>query len=46
MIFGAATISYFVSGLTAAHVQRSEKRIKAHLEERLRHHLGSQGEGP
>lgn len=45
VIFGAATISYFVSGLTAGHVDRSEKRIKAHLEERLRHHLGSREEG-
>lgn len=45
VFLGAATISYFVSGLTAAHVDRSEKRIKAHVEARLRHHLGNDGEG-
>lgn len=31
----AATFSLFTSGLTASHVRRSERRIKAHLEKRL-----------
>jgi voltage-gated potassium channel len=34
----AAAFSLFTSGLTAAHVRSSEKRIKAHLEERLTAH--------
>lgn len=43
VFLGAATISFFVSGLTQAHVQQSEKRIKAHVEARLKHHIGSGG---
>lgn len=39
VFLGAATISYFVSGLTAGHVQSAEKRIKAHVEDRLNEHL-------
>ena len=35
----AATFSLFTSGLTSLHVEASEERVKAHLEERLRHHL-------
>lgn len=38
----AAAYSIFTSGLTATHVQRSEKRIKAHIEDRLKEHLGAQ----
>lgn len=40
-LFGA-TFSLFTSGLTATHVrghlEQAERRIKAHTEERLRHH--------
>ena len=43
VILGAATISFFVSGLTANHVRGAEKRIKAHVEDRLKTHLGKTG---
>ena len=36
----AATLSLFTSGLTSTHVRASERRVKAHLEARLLHHLG------
>lgn len=36
----AATFSLFTSGLTAVHVDRAEGRIKAHVETRLKAHLG------
>jgi voltage-gated potassium channel len=36
----AATFSLFTSGLTAGHVHAAEGRIKAHVESRLKHHLG------
>lgn len=36
----AATFSLFTSGLTAGHVAQAENRIKEHVEDRLRHHLG------
>jgi len=36
-LFGAA-FSLFTSGLTVTHVRGAEKRIKAHLEERLKAH--------
>jgi voltage-gated potassium channel Kch len=36
----AATFSLFTSGLTAGHIHDAEARIKAHVEERLKHHLG------
>jgi hypothetical protein len=39
----AATFSLFTSGLTAAHVEASEGRLKKHFEDRLRHHLGASG---
>lgn len=39
----AAAFSLFTSGLTGAHVRRAEKRIKAHVEERLKHHVGTRG---
>lgn len=35
----AATFSLFTTGLTAAHVRKSEDRIKEHVEKRLKHHL-------
>lgn len=41
----AATFSLMTSGLTGAHVRRAEKRIKAHMEDRLRHHVGTRGAG-
>lgn len=37
----AATFSLFTSGLTSAHVRRSEDRIREHIENRLRHHPGA-----
>lgn len=37
-LFGA-TFSLFTSGLTEVHVRRAERRIKAHVEERLNEHL-------
>jgi voltage-gated potassium channel len=36
----AAAFSLLTSGLTSVHVAASEKRVKAHLEQRLREHLG------
>jgi hypothetical protein len=36
----AAAFSLLTSGLTAVHVAASEKRVKAHVEMRLREHLG------
>lgn len=44
-LFGAS-FSLFTSGLTAAHVRSSERRIKAHVEDRLRTHLGKKGTPP
>jgi hypothetical protein len=41
----AAAISLFTSGLTSGHVAASEGRMKAHLEERLREHLGKPTKG-
>ena len=38
-LFGA-TFSLFTSGLTGSRITASEKRVKAHVEARLRHHLG------
>jgi len=38
-LFGAS-FSLFTSGLTSGHVAASEDRLKAHVEARLRHHLG------
>jgi voltage-gated potassium channel len=35
----AATFSLFTSGLASSHITASEERLKAHLEDRLRHHL-------
>lgn len=35
----AATFSLFTSGLTATHVRGAERRIKAHVEDRLKAHL-------
>lgn len=35
----AAAFSLATSGLTSVHVAASERRIKAHIEDRLRHHL-------
>lgn len=37
-LFGA-TFSLFTSGLTGSRITASEKRVKAHVEDRLRHHL-------
>lgn len=37
----AATFSLFTSGLTSTHVKHSEARIKEHVENRLKHHLGA-----
>jgi voltage-gated potassium channel len=37
----ASAFSLLTSGLTAVHVDASEHRMKAHLEQRLREHLGS-----
>ena len=42
-LFGA-TFSLFTSGLTGSHVAASERRVKAHLEDRLRHHLEGDGD--
>lgn len=36
----ASAFSLLTSGLTSTHVAASEKRMKAHLERRLREHLG------
>jgi voltage-gated potassium channel len=41
-LFGA-TFSLFTSGMTAGHIRASEARIKAHVEERLKHHLKTPG---
>jgi hypothetical protein len=38
-LFGAA-FSLFTSGLASVHVIASEARMKAHIEARLKHHLG------
>ena len=38
-LFGAS-FSLFTSGLASLHTARSERRIMAHIEDRLRHHLG------
>jgi voltage-gated potassium channel len=38
-LFGA-TFSLFTSGMTAGHIRSAEDRIKAHVEDRLKHHLG------
>ena len=35
----ASAFSLLTSGLTSTHVEASEKRIKDHVEERLRHHF-------
>jgi hypothetical protein len=35
-----AAFSLLTSALTSGHVAASEKRIKAHVEARLRHHIG------
>jgi voltage-gated potassium channel len=42
----SASFSFFASGLVSLHVRSSERRMKAHLEDRLRHHLGGGGNGP
>jgi hypothetical protein len=42
----AATFSLFTSGLTAVHIKDSEARVKQHIENRLRHHLGRDGGSP
>jgi hypothetical protein len=39
----AATFSLFTGGLAGAHVAAAEARIKRHVEDRLRHHLGQTG---
>lgn len=39
----AAAFSLLTSGLTAVHVAASEKRMKAHVEQRLKAHLGGYG---
>ena len=39
----AAAFSLLTSGLTSAHVAASEKRVKAHFEQRLREHFGGEG---
>lgn len=39
----ASAFSLLTSGLTSVHVAASEKRVKAHLEQRLREHLGGEG---
>lgn len=39
----AAAFSLLTSGLTAVHVTASERRVKAHFEQRLREHLGKPG---
>jgi voltage-gated potassium channel Kch len=36
----AAAFSLLTSGLTAVHVAAAEKRVKAHVEQRLKAHLG------
>ena len=41
----AAAFSLFTSGLAAGHVARAEERIKAHIEARLKHHLGQADQG-
>lgn len=41
----AASFSLVTSGLTAAHVHNSERRIKLHIEERLKHHNGGSAAG-
>jgi voltage-gated potassium channel len=38
----ASAFSLLTSGLTSTHVAASEKRVKDHLEQRLREHLGGQ----
>jgi hypothetical protein len=40
----AATFSLFTSGLTNLHIIRSEHRMRDHVEERFRHHLGTRTE--
>lgn len=37
-LFGA-TFALFTAGLGAGHLHAAERRIKAHVEDRLRHHL-------
>jgi voltage-gated potassium channel len=41
----ASAFSLLTSGLTAGHVAASEKRVKAHIEKRLREHLGRPDDG-
>lgn len=41
-----ATFSLFTSGLASVHVAESEKRIKTHVEDRLRHHLNGDSHDP
>ena len=40
----AATFSLLTSGMTSVHVKKSEKRIKDHVEARLKHHFDEAGE--
>ena len=36
----AASLSLFTASLTGEHVEASEQRLKDHVEQRLKHHLG------